>query len=181
MTTRITRTLLVGGAITTVGLASLGIASTAHAATKNNDPQSSIIDKLATTFNLNKDEVKKVFDEERAAHRAEHTARLTDRLNQLVADKKLTQEQADKLAAKADELHKAREADKNTVRNLTPEERIAARDAQRDELKKWLSDNGIDEQYVRFLLGGHHGPGGKGMQGGRERRHGYNGDTAEMN
>lgn len=154
--------MLVGGAIATVGLAGLGTLGVASAATQNSDPQSSIIDKIATTFKLNKDDVKKVFDEERTAREAEHKAAVAGNLNQLVTDGKLTQEQADKLTAKAEELQAAREAGKDSLKDLTHDERKAAMEAKRDELKKWLSDNGIDEQYARFLMPGHHGHGGPG-------------------
>ena len=162
ITTRIKQTLLVGGAIATVGLAGLGTLGVASAATQSSDPQSSIIDKLATTFKLNKDDVKKVFDEERTAREAEHKAAVAGNLKQLVTDGKLTQEQADKLTAKAQELQTAREADKDSLKDLTHDERKAAMEAKRDELKKWLSDNGIDEKYARFLMPGHHGHGGPG-------------------
>ncbi len=153
--------MLVGGAIATVGLAGLGTLGVANAATTPTDPQSSIIDKLSSTFKLNKEDVKKVFDEERNARHAEHQARIANDLEQLVSDGTLTQQQADKLTAKAKELEAARLSSKESFENLTREERKAAMDAKRDELKKWLADNGIDEKYIRFLgVGSHRGPGG---------------------
>lgn len=154
----------------TVGLAGLGTMGVAKAATSSTndphgDPQSSIIEKIASKFNLNKDEVKKVFDEDHTARQAEHEARMQQTLDQLVKDGKLTQEQADKLTAKAKELKADRDANRDSMKDKSESERKSARDAKREELKKWLSDNGISEEYARFLGGGGrgHGHGDRGQ------------------
>ncbi len=146
----------------TVGLG-IGVptvmATTASAQSNNS---SSIVDKLASKFNLNKDDVQKVFDEERATHKADREKSFTDRLANLVKDGKLTQAQADKITAKHSEMKSQMES----MKNKTKEERHKSMDQKRSELQKWAKDNGIDEKYV--MLGGPEagGPGGKrGMHG----------------
>lgn len=132
----------------------------------NSNSQTSIVDRLVSKFGLNKADVQKVFDEDRATHQAERQAAVNDKLAQLVKDGKLTQDQADKLTAKAKELADAREANRGKFKDMTDAERKAAIDKERDAIKTWLNDNKIDDQYARFVFGGGHlGPGGPGMGG----------------
>ncbi len=158
------RTLMVGGAVATIGIASLGSAGLVSAATSSNadNPKQSLIDSIASKFNLNKDEVKKVFDENHAAREAEYKQKITDRLAQAVKDGKLTQEQADKLTAKLKEMHDAREANRDSMKDASKEERRASRQSERDAFKQWLRDNSIPEEFG--------GP--MGMKGEGRGRHG---------
>ncbi|RTK94578.1 hypothetical protein EKI60_03090 [Candidatus Saccharibacteria bacterium] len=161
---RLKQSLLVGGAVATVGLAGLGSVGLASAATASKDPQAGLIDTLVSKFNLNRDEVQKVFDAEHQARQAEREAEQAERLKTLVTDGKLTQTQADKITAKAKELQTEREANRDTMKDKTNEERKAAMEAARDEIEQWLSDNDIPEEYGRLVFGGGHGrgPGGPG-------------------
>lgn len=102
--------------------------------------------------------MQKVIDQDHADHRAEHEARLKERLDAAVKDGKLTQEQETKLLAKVKEL-----ADlKATLQDKTPQERRTTMRAKMDELKQWLQDNNIPEAYWHL---GHGGPGGFGRGG----------------
>lgn len=161
--------LLVGGAVISVGAASIASVGIAAAATNNTDTsgQSSIVDKLVTKFGLNKADVQKVFDEEKTTRDAERQQKTADKLAELVKDGKLTQEQADKLTAKAKELQTTRQANRDAMKDKTDEERKATMDKERDAIKTWLSDNKIDEKYARFIFGGGHGHGGPGRPEGR--------------
>ncbi len=123
------------------------------------DSGSSLVDKIASKFNLNKDEVQKVFDENRAAHEAEHEQDFKDKLATLVKEGKITQAQSDKIQAKHDEMKADRDKNMESFKNMTEDERKAAMDAKRDELKQWAQDNGIDESYLMPMRGG--GPGGR--------------------
>ena len=159
-----------GGAVAAVGLGSLGSVGIANAATKTNtNPQQSLIEKLATTFKLNKDDVKKVFDEEHASRQAEHTADMKTKLDAAVKAGTINQDQEDKIIAKAAELQKTRQADMDAFKDKTPAERKAAMEAKRAEIDKWISDNGIPTEFARFVMGdgpgshrGHRGTEGKG-------------------
>ncbi len=137
----------------------MGLAS---AATTSSTSGQSIVDRLASKFNLNKDDVQKVFDEDRSAHEAERTAEVKTRLDQLVKDGKITQAQEDKLIAKGKELQSLREANRDSMKDKTDAERKAAMETGRTAFEKWLSDNGIAKEYGRLIMGGHGGPGGRG-------------------
>ena len=159
--------MLVGGAVLSVGAASIGSLGVASAATNPGDSgQSSVVDKLVAKFGLNKADVQKVFDEDRSAHEAEREQKVKDKLAELVKEGKLTQDQADKLSAKAKELQTARQANREAMKDKTKEERKAAMEKEREALKQWLSDNKIDQKYARFVMGGGHGgPEGHGGHG----------------
>ncbi len=76
-----------------IGAASVGTMGLAHAATNtttSTNPQSSLIEKLVSKFNLNKDDVQKVFDEDRASHEAEQETQTKTKLDKLVTDGKIT-------------------------------------------------------------------------------------------
>jgi polyhydroxyalkanoate synthesis regulator phasin len=140
---------MVGGAMASIGVASLGSAGLVSAATTpgNDDPKQSLIDSIATKFNLNKDEVKKVFDENHEAREAKHEQKLADRLAEAVKDGKLTQEQADKLTAKLSEMHESRETNREALKDKTPAERKETMKAERDAFKQWLTVNNIPEEF----------------------------------
>jgi hypothetical protein len=89
------RSLLVAGAVATIGLAGLG-AGAAFAASPIDGP-GTLIDKIAQRFNLKKEDVQKVFDEERTAHQAEHEQNMTENLQKAVSDGKLTRNRPTKL------------------------------------------------------------------------------------
>ncbi|MBI5654978.1 hypothetical protein HZC53_05005 [Candidatus Uhrbacteria bacterium] len=118
-----------------------------------------IVQAIATKFNLNKDDVQKVFDEQRAANQAEMQAkgeqRFTDMLTKAVADGKLTQTQADLIKAKHEEVQTFMQS----LKDKTPEERQAAMKNQADSLKRWAKDNGIPAGYLPmgFGMGGERG------------------------
>jgi tetrahydromethanopterin S-methyltransferase subunit B len=78
-------------------------------------------------------------------------------LDQAVKNGKITQAQADLIIAKHAELKTTLES----LKDKTPEERQAAMEAQRENLKKWATDNNLSEQFTMFF-------GGHGMGGGKK-------------
>ena len=107
-------------------------------------PNDTIIQKLVAKFGLNEADVQAVFDEERAERQTEMQARFEERLTQAVTDGKITEEQKAAILAKR------------------------AEGADCRVLEDWATENGIDADLLRSLMGG---PGGPGMGGG-----GPNGD-----
>lgn len=160
------RTLVIG-AVTAASVASIAGASLVSAQTANNGSGNTIIDKLATRFNLNRDEVKKVFDENHQAHEAEHQKTMTDRLNKAVSDGKLTQAQADNITAKLSEM----KTFMDSLKDKTPQERHDAMETKRSELMQWAKDNNIPTNYLA--------PGGFGMGKGHRGMHGPDMDSDE--
>ena len=152
----IKRSLLVAGTVATIGLAAAG-AGVASAATTTTD-KDTIVSKIAQKFNLSQEDVQKVFDEERSARQAEMQVKNEERLAQAVTDKKITEEQKQKIIAKQAELQKEREANKDTMKDKTEAERKTAMEQKRTELEKWATENGIPKEYLR--MGGGHGHGG---------------------
>jgi Skp family chaperone for outer membrane proteins len=159
--------LLAAATVATLGVA--GVSTGAAFATTNSgdgsDPMSSLVSALASKFDLNKEEVQAVFDEQREAMDAEREQELKDKVAALVEEGSLTQAQADAINEKRAELKKEREADRDSTADKTAEERKSEMEEKRTALDTWLEDNDIDQKYAYLLMGGHgrgHGPGGPG-------------------
>jgi hypothetical protein len=156
------KSLMVAAAITTLGVSgALGVNGVVNAATdtSSTDPMSSLVQKIADKFDLNKDEVQAVFDAQRDEMKARHEQEVKDRLAQAVKDGKITQEQSDKIAAKLKEMQSKREE----LKNKTMEERREFKEQKRDDMRQWASDNGISLDTLHDILGKPgmrmHGPG----------------------
>jgi len=151
---KLKKSLLITGAVASVGIGSLAAVGAASAASNTN--QQSLVDKIASKFSLNKGEVQAVFDQNQQERQAEHLQNLKDRLATYVKDGKLTQEQADKIVAKVQEMQTERETNRDKFEAMAADERKAAMEKNREELKQWLSDNGISTSYEHMLFGGPH-------------------------
>jgi vacuolar-type H+-ATPase subunit I/STV1 len=146
-------------ALGVTGLAGGAVFATANS-TSGTDPMSGLVSAIATKFNLKKDNVQKVFDEQRTQMETQREQEVKDQVAQLVKDGKLTQAQADKINAKRAELVKEREANRTSEQNLTDAQRKTRMEERKTTLDTWLKDNNIDSQYVYLLMGGHGGRGG---------------------
>lgn len=147
--------------ITTAGVGVMHAAGTNSA----NNPMSNLVNAIAQKFNLNTADVQQVFDQQKQQMQAQRQQAEKDRLAQAVTDGKLTQDQADKITAKQQELQAQRQADKTALQGKTPAERQAARKSEMDSLKQWAADNNIPLQYVQFGFGGPSGHRGHGLGG----------------
>ncbi len=156
------KSIIALSAAATLGLGSvLGIHAT-HAATVSSG--TSIVDRLVSKFNLNRDEVQSVFAEDRQAHAAAHEQSMKERLAQAVTDKKLTQEQADLIISKQKEFQDYHDS----LEDKPKTEERAALTSKMNETIQWAKDNNIPQEYL--LLGpggmrGHHGFKGERMDG----------------
>ncbi len=150
----------IASAVGLAGVAGVGMASAATDTQTN--PQDNLVSAIASKFNLKKEEVKKVFEEQRAANEKERETKVNEELAQLVKDGKLTQAQVDALKAKQAELKKEREANREESKNKTRDEMKAKMDEKRTELENWASAQGIDKEYLKYVFGGGHGRGGPG-------------------
>lgn len=111
----------------------------------------SIVQRLAEKFNLNESEVQAVFDEVHAEHQAQMQEMFEARLGEAVANGDLTEDQKNAILDKKEEMI----AFRDSLRDLSPEERKAAFDEKRSELKTWAEEQGIDLNL--FHLDGPHG------------------------
>ncbi len=146
--------LLTAVTVTVLGAGLFGM-QTVSAQTAT-DPSATIVQKISEKFGLNKDEVQKVFDEERTARRVEMQAKMEERLNTLVSEGKITEAQKQLILAKHKELQAERGSMMQNKANMTPEQRKETMETKRTELEAWAKANGIDTQYL-FL--------GQGMKG----------------
>ena len=124
---KVKKSLLAAGVITTVAAGSLlglGAASADSA-----DGNTSLIDKIVSKFNLNRDDVEAVFEEERDERQAERTADFSERLQEKVDDGDITAEQKTLIETKFAEQQTAHET-------------------EREALQQWADDNGIDMKYL---------------------------------
>jgi hypothetical protein len=162
----IRKTLLVAGAVSTVGLTGAGLShsgAVSAATDSSSDPSSSLVDKLVKKFNLNKTDVQAVFDAERTEREAARQAETETALTQAVKDGKLSEAQKAAILAKQKELQAAREADRDAMKDKTEAERKTAMETKRTELDTWATQNNIPDEYLRYVMGGGHGgPGGHG-------------------
>lgn len=134
-------------AVTILGTAVLGV--NIVKADESSDRHSTIISKLVAKFGLNQADVEAVFEEERGERQAQMQVKKTERLNQLVADGKLTEDQKNLLITKQEEMKGQFEG----MRDLSPEERKAQMEAHRDEMHNWAEANGIDLEAIGPLGG----------------------------
>lgn len=170
--------LVIAGAVASIGIAGVTGIGVANAETTSTDanPHTKLVDAIASKFNINKDEVEKVFDEQHATMQAERNAKTDESLAKLVSEGKLTQAQADALKAKRAELEAAREANKpdhSALDAMTEEQRKAEMEkhrtemeTKRSELEAWAKEQGIDTQYLRYAMGGDKGGREFGNHGG---------------
>ncbi len=163
--TKLRKGLVAAAAVAVVGSAGLAATQAVSAATNDSSTgQTTIVDRIASKFGLNKDDVQKVFDEERTAHEAERQAKQSERLQKLVDKGTITADQKTKIEAKIAELQSKREAERDGFKDLTGDERKAKMDAAKAELEQWANENGIDLTKLKgiFMGGGRgfgHGPG----------------------
>ena len=135
-----------------------------NASADSSNPRESIIERIASRFNLNKDDVKSVFDEDRKEREEEMEKRFEERLSQAVKDGKITEDQKSLILAKHEELRKERGSDFKDRKNMTPEERRSEAEKHRSEMEAWAKTNNIPDEFVGPSFNGRMGgPGGLGM------------------
>jgi uncharacterized membrane protein YhiD involved in acid resistance len=120
------------------GLAGMGVISSSvmAATSSNSNNYPPLVQKIADTFHLNPSDVQKVFDQNRQDRQDRHEQRLKDRLDQLVKNGTISQDQEDKITAKLKEL-------RQNFKNENRQERMQNRANLRSQLQQWLTDNGI--------------------------------------
>lgn len=127
--------------------------------------RTSLVDRIIAQFNLNKDEVQKVVEQERAQRQQENRDRVTASLTDAVTQGKITEEQKNMILAKHEDMQKTR-TETRTAGDRTANR--AARAQERQELEQWAKDNNIDAQYM--MMGNGMGRGGDGAgKGGMQR------------
>ena len=177
------KSLLIAGAVTTLGLATtLGVGAYAMGGDSHNN---GLVSKIAQRFNLNQVDVQAVFDDYK---NSEREAEISERLQELVDEGKITPEQKTLIENKLKEVEATRDQERKDLEawakekgidlkyvmvhstkrldslvqqgKITAEQKAAIEakqqelktkhDTDREALKKWAKDNGIDEKYLRM-------------------------------
>lgn len=133
-------------AILLTGALAVGSLGFTRAYAQENSTYPPIVEKLAEKFGLNRDEVLDVFEEHRDDRKAEMFANFSERLDDLVAEGKITSEQKEKILDKHEEVQTKMES----LKDLDPQERKAQMQAFHEELKKWAEENNIDFPFMVF-------------------------------
>lgn len=136
--------------IMALAILTIGILSTSSISAQDTS-YSPIVEKIATHFNLNKDEVNKVFEEERDERHADMFANWAERLDDLVSEGKLTEEEKNKILDKHAQMQEKMDA----IRDLEPEERQEKLKAIHEEMSLWAKENNINVPLM-FGRGGFH-------------------------
>lgn len=145
------KSVAVAGLLATIGAGALS-AGTVFAAEKStpHDRMEALVSAIATKFNLSTTDVQAVFDAQHAENVADRVADMKqhaiDRLAKAVATGKLTQTQADAIAAKAETMKTFVES----LKTMTKDQRQAALKTQHDVLVQWAKDNGIPKEFMQF-------------------------------
>jgi hypothetical protein len=129
-------------------LSLIGLAKVSSVSAEDSQNYPPIVQKLVARFNLDAGEVQKVFDEEREERQQEDQLRFEERLSQAVTNGVLTQEQKEAILAKRAEIQARHEE----MKNLSWEEKRKAMEQEREEIKNWAEENGIEI----FWFSGHH-------------------------
>ncbi|MFA6189938.1 MAG: hypothetical protein WC711_00260 [Candidatus Staskawiczbacteria bacterium] len=147
------------GAVTLATLGIIAVGTVSAATTTQNSPMSNLVSAIAQRFNLNSSDVQKVFDDQQIQMHSQMVQKNTDKVNEAVANGKITQDQANKILAKRAELEAQRVAFRASLEGKTKTEIQTAMKAHRDTLLQWAKDNNIPEQYL-MMFGGLKGAGG---------------------
>lgn len=147
--------LLAAGAMSTLGVASFA-GVTAVSAQSNDSGQTGMIDAISSKFNLNKDEVKQVFEQQHEEREVERQEMREARLQKLVDNGTITAEQKNVIEAKLAELKNSHESNKDSMKDLTPEQRKAKHDERKTELEDWAKANNLDLAKLKGIFMGRH-------------------------
>ncbi|OGI29116.1 MAG: hypothetical protein A2288_01180 [Candidatus Moranbacteria bacterium RIFOXYA12_FULL_44_15] len=144
-----------------LGAGAYGIKGISGANAAENGRGFFLVEKIAEKFGLNKDEVEKVFEENRQEQQTRMKTNSEEKLSEAVSKGELTETQKQLIIAKRAELEQEREKNREAHRNLSDEERKAEMEKQRAEmngkreaLEKWAKENGIDMAHLMGMGGG---------------------------
>lgn len=142
-------TILLTGALAagTLGISNVSAQDTSYP---------NIVQRLAQKFNLDANQVQEVFMEVHNQRQAEMEARLVQRLEDMVVDGKITQDQKQMILNKHEEM----QAKMDEWKDLEPEARRGKMQAYHEEIRTWAEENNLDFPFPLMMHGGGHMGGG---------------------
>lgn len=139
------KVMLPMAAIALVGASAVGIGAT-QAASNPNSKNQSLVQDIASTFNLDPAKVQAVFNSHAQAQASSDQARYQDMLQKAVTDGKITQSQMSAILAE----HNTLLTQLQSAKSQTGSARRDAIKAVNQAAKTWASQNNVS---VRWLLG----------------------------
>lgn len=115
-----------------------------------------LVQKLAERFGLDEQEVRQVFDEMRSERHAEQYMKIEEKLAKAVEAGQLTEAQKEAILEKYQELQEKHQENSQQFFTLTPQERKEVRRREREELRAWAEELGINPQFLRYGVGMKH-------------------------
>ncbi len=137
-----------------VAIITAAVAGSSFVSAQDTTGPDSLISRIAQKFNLNENEVKAVFDEEKTQKEVEMKAQLEKKLNQAVSDGKITEAQRQAIAAKFGTPFTI----KFEKGKMTHEQMKTFHEKKQAEMDQWLKDNNLTKETLSEILG--HGKGG---------------------
>ncbi len=135
---------------------------TAAYAQSNQSGNTSMAQKLSEKLGIEESKVQTAFDAVREDRHEEMEGKLMERLNQAVAEGKLTEAQKKLVIERHEALEEKHMSEREQVQSMTQEERRTFMQGRRDEMQQWAEKNGIDFENVMPQQGRQ---GGRGMHG----------------
>ncbi len=141
-----------------IGFIGFGILGAAPANAQDTSAKNSffttLVDRIAAAFNLDKAKVQEVVNQVENEHRVvretEMKARQEERLSQLVSEGKISEAQKQAIIKKHEEMRS--NFNPESMANMTEEQRHAAMEKHKAELDAWAQSQGIDPQYLMFKV-----------------------------
>ncbi|MFC2145647.1 hypothetical protein ACFLQQ_04880, partial [Actinomycetota bacterium] len=112
----------------------------AQANEETRDEYPLLVERFAERFDLDPDEIMEFFDELKEEKRADAEERFEDRLDELVKDEKITEDQKEAILAKKGEL----KTFKAGLEDMTISEAREAMKEIHEGLKDWAEENDLD-------------------------------------
>jgi hydroxymethylpyrimidine pyrophosphatase-like HAD family hydrolase len=116
-----------------------------------NGGEVTIIQKIAQRFGVSESDVQAVFDEMHKDRQDQMKVQMENSLNTLVTEGKITEEQKQAILVKQTELQESRDAKRETMKDMTPEQRKEQMDKQKQALEAWAAEHGIDLSLFPFM------------------------------
>ncbi len=133
-----------------VGTGIIILGATAFGATQvlaQNNNQPSFVQQLAQKLGIDQSKVQQAVDQIKQDHKGQMQTNFQSKLDQLVKDGKITQQQEQLILNKFQELSQ----NKQNWKNLTPDQRKAQMQQQRQDMQTWAQQNNID---LKSIFGG---------------------------
>jgi molecular chaperone DnaK (HSP70) len=145
-TTKVLVSTGVSAAVLAGSLLAVTAVSAAEQSTRE-DRRNEHISALSERFNLNEEEVRSFYEEQREIHRAEREQKRAQHIQSLVEDGTLTQEQADQLESFREEMHELKVSLRES--GASRDEIKEQIESSKEEIKSWAETEGINLETIK--------------------------------